>query len=670
MREDRIFIYDIETVRCQFLLGAKRLGTEEWHWFEISKYRNNLDGMCKFLRDGDISFACGFNNLSFDSQVVQYILDMAESWWDTDNEMIVTFIYLFAQNLISNQDYEIRKLPYREKYLDVKQIDLFTILGYGNKNKSTSLKWIEFSLDMPIQEMPYPHTIEYLTEEQCNEVRLYCESDIRTTEKLYYLVRGQIKNSFYAEKDEIQYRIDAIKEIGLPEEAINYSGVKLGEEIVLKGYMQESGLNMNQIWERKKKSKPKTTFKFGDCIPKYVKFKTKEFQELYNRIRKDEVNIWVEQEYQFSYNGTTYLIKKGGLHSSDPKRIIRAINGIIFRSADIGSQYPNSINKRKMYPSHLGPSWNTNYTNQILKRTGPGGYKELGKKDKYYKGLAETWKLVLNGGSFGKTNDRYSVQNDPFMHFSVTIGNQFEILMLIEMLELEGIHITSANTDGIDAVFPDSLNDEYYQICKEWEVIVGNDQMGQLEYTDYKIMVQLSVNDYLAIGTDGKVKLKGDFNKDVELHKNKSKRIIPLALEQYFVNDIPVEETIKAHRNLYDFCIGKKASKDYYYQGIDRKTGDLEDYNRLIRYYCSTDGKRLYKMKHAHSDKTGPIRSKCESKSEYQTLFNQPFDVSDWNEYKIDYKFYIESANEMIDKIDPVYARDRKIKEKGQMSLF
>ncbi len=337
-----IWLYDIETLFPQFLLGMKLLGEEHWKWFEISAYRNDVDSMVKMLKETNI-IACGFNNLTFDSQVVQYILETAEMWYDLTGPEIVQLIYRFSQELIDNQKYEVRKLPYNESYMDVEQWDLFSILGYENKHKRTSLKWIEFALDMPIKEMPYPHTIKFLTEQQCQEVREYCESDIRTTEMLYYLVRGQTDNEFYREKDEVQYRLDTIKEVGLPKRAVNYSGVRLGEEIVLKGYMKESGMNMGKLWEKKKKVKVRTKFKFGECIPSYVKFKTKPFQEFYERVRKEDADIWdKEQEFPLSCNGTHYLIKKGGIHSKDGARIVKSGHdpgtglNMLLKDADIG----------------------------------------------------------------------------------------------------------------------------------------------------------------------------------------------------------------------------------------------------------------------------------------------------------------------------------------------
>ena len=660
MTDKEIWIYDIETIQCCYLVGMKKLGEEIWNRFEISPYRNDLDAMAKFMKEQQI-IGVGFNNLSFDSQVVQYVLDMQSAWYNSSGSEIVQMIYNFTQGLMSNQEYGIRKLPYREDYLDFDQWDLFSILGYENKNKRTSLKWIEFSLNMPIKEMPYHHSRTDLTVEQCEETWQYCQSDIRTTEKLYYLVRGQTDNEFYREKDDIQYRLDTMKEVGLPKRAVNWSGVKLGEEIVLKGYLQESKMTMDKLWAKKKAAKPKTIFKFGDCIPSYVKFKTEPFQKFHKYVSQQVADIKLkgEQKFPFECNGTKYSIMKGGIHSEDAARIFKTENGMILKDADIGSQYPNSINKRKLHPGHMGMAWNVNYVNQIIKRVGPGGYKEKGKKDKFYKGLAEVWKLVLNGGSFGKMNDTFSIQYDPFPHFSCTIGNQFEILMLIEALEMEGIHIISANTDGILGYFHESKKDRYMEICKNWEKQIGNDELGQLEYADYKLFAQTSVNDYLAIYTDGKIKTKGDFAKDAEIHKNNSRRIVKIALEEYFVNNIPIRETIEKSRCIYDFCVGKKSSADYYYQSVDRRTGKITDLdNRLIRYYCSTKeiGERLWKIKRESSMKTGPKQSKCESDatgSKYQVLFNEPFEPYSWAEYGIDIEYYVKEANKIVHQIMP-----------------
>ena len=156
-----------------------------------------------------------------------------------------------------------------------------------------------------------------------------------------------------------------------------------------------------------------------------------------------------------------------------------------------------------------------------------------------------------------------------------------------------------------------------------------------------------------------------------QIEKNKSKTIIPIALEKYYTQGIPVEETIKNHRNIFDFCIAKKASRDYFYRSVNKKTGTQVDLNKLIRYYCSKNkGEKLYKIKKASSDKPGPEQSVCESKSDLQILFNKPFQVEKWEDYNIDYEFYISEAYKIIDKIEPENIPQRKAKQSGQMSLF
>ena len=167
------------------------------------------------------------------------------------------------------------------------------------------------------------------------------------------------------------------------------------------------------------------------------------------------------------------------------------------------------------------------------------------------------------------------------------------------------------------------------------------------------------------------MKKKGDFLTSYELHKNKSKCIVPIALEKYFTQGIPVEDTIKNHRNIFDFCIAKKASRDYFYRTVDRKTGTVTDMNKLVRYYCSKGiGEKLYKMKNPNSEKTGPEKSNCESDSDQQVIFNRPFTPEKWEDYGVDYDYYIRQTNKIISKISPEYAREIKAKESGQMSLF
>ena len=37
-------------------------------------------------------------------------------------------------------------------------------------------------------------------------------------------------------------------------------------------------------------------------------------------------------------------------------------------------------------------------------------------------------------------------------------------------------------------------------------------------------------------------------------------RIVPISLKNYFIYNIPIEETIKNHKDIYDFCLRLKTN--------------------------------------------------------------------------------------------------------------
>lgn len=682
----KVVVYDIECYKRMFLYCGINVDTNERYEFEISPRKNEMYSFIKYLFDIKFDLSCGYNNISYDSQVIQYILDESEELYKLSTTEIVDKIYEFSVRRIDDSNYEL-KPPYKELYLDIPQLDLFKIHHYDNKNRRISLKKLEFSMNSPdIEEIPVAFDKDELSNIEMDQVVHYCWNDVKNTLNFYFITRGKTENELYKGDDKVQIRLDVMKEQGFTKECLNWSNTKIGDEINLKGYCKETGLKEWEVHKRKKNREKTKHFNFGECIPDYVKFKTVEFNKFYNYMKAVPVSIVKDKrKFPFSYNGTNYTIAQGGIHSCEKGRILKSDSKFIYGDADVGAHYSNAINKRGLYPSHLGPKWNINYNKATLLK---GEYKILGKTDKKYKNLEKMQKECLNAGAFGKTNENTNWQYGPEVTFNCTIGNQFEILMIIEMLELEGFHVVSANTDGFVTRIPIDRKDRYFEICHEWERIVGNDKSGQLEYTSYKMIAQTSINHYLAIDIDGKIKLKGDFAVDVELHKDNSMRIVPIAIKEYFVNGVLPEVTIHNCKNIYHFCIGNKASKDYFYRMIDKNTGKIQDLKHLIRYYCSISKNKmedrskedkeinnivpgkLYKIKVENSDKKGPRVSQCQAGSLNQVYFNTYFDVSKFEDYGVDYKFYENQVNIILDKVDKEHARDRKLKESGAILLF
>lgn len=688
-------VYDIETIFEEFSITISDPNYQNPIDFRINRFINQIDALTKYLLETEVDYWVGYNNVTFDSQVLQHIISNKDKWVQKTGAEMAALIWQFAQDVIDDTNAGLFP-PYREQWLWAKQMDIFKIHHFDNEARRTSLKWLEYSMDLEdIEEMPIAHAnykwvgnrkVPYdrlWKDEEFSLTDHYRRNDVKATCVALEYTLGNVEHEVYKGKNKIQDRLDTIDEFKLPKEAMNWSDVKIGDELNKLGYMQLKGIkDAKVIYDLKKNRRGKRQFTYGDCIPDYVKFTSPTLIGFYERIKdirvkltekKDKEGKKKKQEFSVAFNKTTYTIARGGIHSNEKNRIIIPLPNEVLMDADVGSQYPNAIFKRKLFPSHLGPEWLIMYGNTIQRRL---TFKTKGKTDKRAKGIAEMLKLSLNGGGFGKLNEPSNWQYDPFAAFSCTIGNQFEILMLIEALEIEGgIHVISANTDGIVCLFDKSKLDTYYKICHEWEAKVGNTEMGQLEYTEYTKMVQKSVNDYLAIPKDPeeKIKKKGDFMTEFELNKNRSKRILPLIYENYFVRGIQSEQTIRNHVHLSDFCSGLKASRNYHYEAINTEDSTRIIYNRVVRYYISVQGKLLVKIKNEGSEATGPEISNVEARDygHWSTTECNNYRTRLAADVSIDYKFYLDKANEFIRSIEANSKKGKKtIFNKDQTSLF
>lgn len=654
-REMRFFVSDIETARECFIFGGRFLDTGEIVKFKINRWQNDLYKIINFIQRNPDIWYVGFNFLAFDSQVIEWIVREHESWHDKTNLEICAMIALRGGDCIDDQHYEIQP-RIRVEWLSFRIIDLYKVHHFDNEANRCGLKWLEIMMDIPnVAEMPIHHDRTDLTEEECEMIEEYWINDLDATETFLRITMGETEQEMYKGNNMLQIRLDTAAKFGFPlRSCLNWSDTKMGEQINLVGYCKLKGIKQEEVYELKKKRKATKPFTFGQCIPEYVKFQTPQFQAFYESIRKTRVILHKKLEYPFSYNGTSYMIAKGGIHSKDPKRILMPGTGWFLRDADVGSQYPNAIVKRRLFPRHLGEEWLINFDNTIHERIADKKASKAKDVDPEQKrileGLAEAKKKALNAGGFGMTNQADSWQYDPFITFSCTIGNQFEILMLIETLELKGIRCVSANTDGIVCLVPEELDKTYYDICHEWERIVGNDKIGILEYKDYEQLVQENVNCYMGIIKGEKPKVKGRFAYQVLLNKNNTKdvtRIQRKAMQEYFDKGTPIERTIRECEDIFMFIFGYK-SRAFDFIATD-KAGKTTNLGGLVRCFASTEGIKLTKTKEEdENSKAGVTRLIGDS---YVTAYNTHIDIP-FPDRKVNYQWYIDKTLEITRAIE------------------
>jgi DNA polymerase elongation subunit (family B) len=653
-----VLIYDIETLKEMFLVGIYIPHEDAYHEFEVSKSKYDLDKFVDFSEKYKDFYWVGYNNLRFDIQVVEWILRKCHDWGEKSNLDVAGMIAQKAQDVIHDANYDVFA-EYREEELSLKQIDLFKIHHFDNKNRRVSLKRLEFEMDLEnIEEMPIHHTKVGMTLEDRKLTRQYCKNDVMATYEFYKVTIGDTNHPLYKGNDQIQLRLDIEKEFDIP--CINYSDSKIGDEIIKKYYSEEKKIDIKTL---PRKGKFRSHVYLSKCIAPYVQFKTVQLDQFLKKLRGMKMGMADDFKEQIHFYDNVYSFMKGGLHTENKPEVFEQDEDHLIIDWDVSSYYPAIIINNKQYPYHLGKEFLTGYKKMYEKRL---ELKPFAKKDKKIGGIVGALKLAVNS-VYGKSSDMNSWIYDRQLTMFTTITGELSLMMLIEAYEAKEIRVISANTDGVTIYIHKSKLAEMDKINAWWCKITGY----ELERADYKKIIFSTVNDYLAIKTDGEIKKKGDFLTDFELHKNKSARIVPLALERYFVDGVDIAETISLHRSPYDFCIRQKSTSDFHYEGY-RKGIEPSVYNKLIRYYVTSggDGEKLLKIKNQESDSTAPSSSQVEAGDWLCKVVNYLPANTDVKSMNINYQYYIDKAESLVLKI-VTKGKKRKIERiANQISLF
>jgi hypothetical protein len=255
-------------------------------------------------------------------------------------------------------------------------------------------------------------------------------------------------------------------------------------------------------------------------------------------------------------------------------------------------------------------------------------------------------KLALNG-IFGKTGEVTSAFYDRYYFYSITLNGQLLLSMLAEQYldDVPGIEMLQINTDGVTVKVPISELGLIQAINNKFMNLTGL----ILESVEYSKMVIRDVNNYLAVSTDGKVKKKGIFETEKQLHKDSSFLAIPKALEDYYVKGITIENSIKNNQSIYDFCGRYKAYKGWsaVYNYSEKGQVIQENHGKILRYYpCTKGGGTSLKV-----NEDGRVHNLLANQKTMK--FNRFFEVDNFEEYNVNHEFFITECNKIIDVVEP-----------------
>lgn len=164
--------------------------------------------------------------------------------------------------------------------------------------------------------------------------------------------------------------------------------------------------------------------------------------------------------------------------------------------------------------------------------------------------ILDAGKKVSLNGTFGKLFSRHSIFYAPEFGIAVTIGGQLSLLMLIERLELAGIRVVSANTDGVEMSIPWGREWIANDIIRWWQKATGL----TLEGNNYLALYSRDVNNYISLQFDGSVKRKGVFGESGLLNnRHPDLDICSDAVVALLTKGVPLMSTIESCTDIRKF---------------------------------------------------------------------------------------------------------------------
>lgn len=667
------------------LLGVMNAKTFFFYNDQFDKSKNicQIGELLMFFNNHKV--LCGYNSVNYDSHMTDFILIAGHNYntitgKDRNNIHITTALKTVSDEIINvakgdmyNFKYAWKPYKYYRTFedYDIQKILYLNATFTGLKSVAINLKWHR------IQELPLPpdsiiahNQLWLIYDYNINDVLITLELLLNQEEEV--VLREQISEAYDVN-------------------VLNDSRSSIGKRLMSKFYEEESGIPYKDFRDLRTY---RGLMNLGGIVTNRIVFTTPKFQEFLKSIKSITVSPSDKFERKFEYNGTFYNIAKGGIHSIDDSRLYSSDDGAIYRDCDVNSYYPAIITIFEIHPEHINKDIFLKIVYNLM--TDRLKAKKLGKTDPKQKLKAEALKIVINR-IYGALKDATDYLFDPKATYMTTMNGQLSLLMLVEKLETNGIHVISANTDGLISRFLPEQETLYTKLCTEWETQTG---FG-LEYTDYEKYARSNVNNYLAIKTgfyksleqmklkclietdeykkelnkleDKYIKCKGTYSSETPFNKGFTHPIVSIALYQYLVYNKDYKETILNHVklnkfNIYDYCMSQKVAKTFgvhYLRVVDGnlvKT-EIQQYNRF--YIVASGGGTITKedvytpvvvkstntlLSRRPSSKTKAkpksiARSESLVANQNIELFNDYIEKEDYN---LDYNFYINKVEDYL----------------------
>lgn len=548
-------------------------GKGEEMGFDIEVYRNYYLAGFKHRTSGKVVFIESTPDGHLDTEKLEWILRNFTiiGFNSTAYDLPITSMALAGLSLYDMKEASNRIIQgqepwrdvlksYRVKCIEIDHIDLVEVAPlraslkiYGGRMHTKQM-----------QDLPFHPDIN-LSSDQKIITRYYCiAKDLPST----MLLRETLS-------EQIDLRIEMGKVYGL--DLRSRSDAQIAEHVISHEVQQLNGKRV-----MRPKIPPGTVYRYK--VPKYLEYRSPLLQWALNVVANakfivaDHGSIDMPPEIgelKLEINGSTYTMGIGGLHSTESKVSHVQDDEYEIYDFDVTSYYPKIILNQGLYPYHMGPAFLQVYNRIVQTR--------VAAKQRGDKVAANSLKIVVNG-SYGKLGSKWSNLYAPDLLIQVTLTGQLSLLLLIERLEMAGIHVISANTDGIVVKPRRSQAQLMKNIVAQWE----RDTQFEMEESRYLALFSRDVNNYIAVKKkfdkankiwldipDG-TKTKGAYanpwnsneDKSMWLHKNPTNTICVEAVESLLTKGVPIVTTIRGCKDIRKFVSVRTVKGGAYKDGV------------------------------------------------------------------------------------------------------
>lgn len=505
-------IFDLEVYKDYFLAGWLNIETGNVRYFEATGGDGKLSAE-DIVTIGKILEAyrvVGFNSNNYDMPILGAALKGATC----------ADLKGFSDRIIGEgrKPWQIGLEPPRCDHVDLFEVapGMASLKIYGGRLHCARMQ------DLPI------HEAASIAPEQRPLLRTYNANDLTTTKDLWDHLQPQL---------DLREQMSKVYGIDLRSK----SDAQIAEAVIVKEVEKATG-------ERVFKPEIPGGTRFAYAPPPFIKFRSEALSDFLDQVRAvsflvtDGGSVQMPDELKkavLPLGGAKYKIGIGGIHSQEKTISHYADADWALQDIDVTGYYPAIIINNHISPPHLGTAFMNSFK--------PKKEQRVAAKHRGDSVVAGSLKIVLNSAG-GKFNQKYSKLYFPQGFIHMTLTGQLSILMLVERLEDVGVSVVSANTDGIAVHYPRALSAVKDEIIAQWE----RDTQFDMETTDYQSLHKHSVNSYVALKTNGKFTLKGEYvheelcaSKDGGIATNPSNLVCVEAVCAFLKDDTPIEQTVR-----------------------------------------------------------------------------------------------------------------------------